>query len=100
MNPRISPRSGLAVALLSLASFSLDTAAQIAVSSNDGKAVLVNGANTVPANPADDTVTTSYSNVKRSLAEVGVVGLLVLGAAVVWTMRGGVWGRRIVPESP
>ena len=31
--------------------------AQIAVSANDGKAVLVNGVNTVPANPAPDTVT-------------------------------------------
>lgn len=32
-------------------------AAQIAVSANDNKAVLVNGANTVPANPRADTVT-------------------------------------------
>jgi DNA-binding beta-propeller fold protein YncE len=32
-------------------------AAQLAVSANDGKAVLVNGVNTVPPAPADDTVT-------------------------------------------
>ena len=32
-------------------------AAQLAVSANDAKAVLVNGVNTVPPNPADDTVT-------------------------------------------
>jgi DNA-binding beta-propeller fold protein YncE len=31
--------------------------AQIAISANDGKAVLVNGVNTVPASPAPDTVT-------------------------------------------
>jgi WD40 repeat protein len=31
--------------------------AQIAVSANDNKAVLVNGVNSVPPNPADDTVT-------------------------------------------
>ncbi len=36
---------------------SFPAAAQIAVSTNDNKAVLVNGANTVPANPAEDTVT-------------------------------------------
>ena len=32
-------------------------AARLAVSANDAKAVLVNGVNTVPPNPADDTVT-------------------------------------------
>ena len=31
--------------------------AQIAISANDGKAVLVNGVNTVPATPAPDTIT-------------------------------------------
>jgi DNA-binding beta-propeller fold protein YncE len=56
MNLRISSVSGLALALLTLF-FSCGAAAQLAVSSNDGKAVLVNGANTVPPNPADDTVT-------------------------------------------
>jgi WD40 repeat protein len=57
MNLRISPVSGLAVAFLTLPLFSFGTAAQLAVSSNDGKAVLVNGVNTVPPTPADDTVT-------------------------------------------
>ncbi len=57
MNLRISRLSGLAVALLALPLFSFGAAAQIAVSANDGKAVLVNGVNTVPPNPADDTVT-------------------------------------------
>jgi hypothetical protein len=37
--------------------FSLNAVAQIAVSSNDGKVVLVNGVVSVPANPVDDTVT-------------------------------------------
>jgi DNA-binding beta-propeller fold protein YncE len=45
----------IAVAVLPL--FSISAVAQIAVSSNDGKAVLVNGVNTVPENPIDDTVT-------------------------------------------
>ena len=49
--------SGLAAALLTLPLLPSVAAAQLAVSSNDGKAVLVNGVNTVPPNPADDTVT-------------------------------------------
>jgi DNA-binding beta-propeller fold protein YncE len=57
MSFRISRASGLALALISLPLFSFAAAAQLAISSNDGKAVLVNGVNTVPPNPADDTVT-------------------------------------------
>src|ERR1700694_1418831 len=57
MTPRVLQISTLPVALLMLPFFSFHAAAQIAVSSNDGKAVLVNGVNTVPPNPADDTVT-------------------------------------------
>jgi len=57
MNLRVPQMSVIAVALLALPIFSLGAAAQLAVSSNDGKAVLVNGVNTVPPNPADDTVT-------------------------------------------
>jgi WD40 repeat protein len=56
MTLRISRVSGLAPALLMLALFPSVAAAQLAVSANDGKAVLVNGVNTVPPNPADDTV--------------------------------------------
>jgi DNA-binding beta-propeller fold protein YncE len=47
----------VAGAIAALPLFSLNAAAQIAVSSNDGKVVLVNGVVSVPANPADDTVT-------------------------------------------
>ena len=57
MNHRISRVRALAVALLSLPTFSHAALAQLAVSANDGKAVLVNGANTIPASPAEDTVT-------------------------------------------
>ncbi|HUK08992.1 MAG TPA: hypothetical protein VLX09_14050 [Stellaceae bacterium] len=57
MNLRVPQMSVIAVALLALPIFSFGAAAQLAVSSNDGKAVLVNGVNTVPPNPADDTVT-------------------------------------------
>jgi len=45
-----------AVALVLLPLFAAAAAAQIAVSANDNKAVLVNGNNIVPANPAADTV--------------------------------------------
>jgi DNA-binding beta-propeller fold protein YncE len=57
MNLRISWMGGLAGAVLSVPLFSFGALAQLAVSSNDGKAVLVNGNNTVPPNPTDDTVT-------------------------------------------
>lgn len=57
MNLRASWGRALAVALLALPFLSFGAVAQLAVSSNDGKAVLVNGVNTVPPNPADDTVT-------------------------------------------
>ena len=58
MNLYISRRvSGFTAALMILPLFSFGAAAQLAVSANDGKAVLVNGVNTVPPNPADDTVT-------------------------------------------
>jgi len=45
-----------AVALVLLPLFAAAATAQIAVSANDNKAVLVNGNNIVPANPAADTV--------------------------------------------
>ncbi len=46
-----------AIAVSALPLFSINAVAQIAVSSNDGKAVLVNGVATVPEKPIDDTVT-------------------------------------------
>src|ERR1700687_4089516 len=57
MNLRMRRGSRLAIALLTLPLLSFGAAAQLAVSSNDGKAVRVNGAYAVPAKPADDTVT-------------------------------------------
>ena len=53
----LSRAGALAAALLALPLLSSGAAAQLAISSNDGKAVLVNGVNTVPPNPADHTVT-------------------------------------------
>ena len=47
----------LACALLALPLFTIGASAQIAVSANDNKAVLVNGVNVVPDNPQPDTVT-------------------------------------------
>jgi DNA-binding beta-propeller fold protein YncE len=52
---RVLKLCGLALALLPF--FTVGALAQIAVSANDNKAVLVNGVNSVPPNPADDTVT-------------------------------------------
>jgi len=46
-----------ATALAAILSLSSGASAQLALSANDGKAVLVDGVNTVPANPAADTVT-------------------------------------------
>ncbi|HXX84110.1 MAG TPA: YncE family protein [Casimicrobiaceae bacterium] len=57
MKLRISLARTLAATLLTLTLSTFDASAQLAVSSNDGKAVLVNGVNTVPPNPAEDTVT-------------------------------------------
>ena len=55
MDRRISTTGVLAAALCAL--LSSGAAAQLAVSGNDGKAILVNGANQVPANPVLDYVT-------------------------------------------
>src|SRR5215467_15624418 len=79
MNLRISFVSGLASALLTPPLFSFEAAAQLAVSSNDGKAVLVNGANTVPSTPTDDTVTVIDLNVSPPK----VVGELKAPSSVV-----------------
>ncbi len=46
-----------ACALAALLSLSSGAGAQLALSANDGKAVLVDGVNVVPANPAPDSVT-------------------------------------------
>ncbi len=47
----------LACGLLALPLLNVAASAQIAISANDNKAVLVNGVNVVPDNPAADTVT-------------------------------------------
>jgi DNA-binding beta-propeller fold protein YncE len=59
MKLRMSPPQAIIIAIASAALplLPITAAAQIAVSSNDGKAVLVNGVSTVPDNPVDDTVT-------------------------------------------
>jgi DNA-binding beta-propeller fold protein YncE len=56
MTCRLS-RRGVAVAFLTLPLFSFAAAAELAISANDGKAVLVDGVNSVPANPPADSVT-------------------------------------------
>src|SRR5262249_17161359 len=57
MNLRVSRAAVLAGALVAPLSLPPGAMAQLAISSNDHKAVLVNGVNTVPPNPAEDTVT-------------------------------------------
>lgn len=57
MHLRSSWAGGLAAAFFALPWLSSAVSAQLAISSNDHKAVLVNGVNTVPPNPAEDTVT-------------------------------------------
>ena len=79
MNLRISRVSGLAAALLTLPLFPSVVAAQLAVSSNDGKAVLVNGVNTVPPNPVDDTVTI----IDLGVSPPKVIGELKVPSSVV-----------------
>src|SRR2546430_16586500 len=71
--------SGLTIALVTLPLFPLVAAAQLAVSANDGKAVLVNGVNTVPPNPADDTVTV----IDLGVSPPKVVGELKARSSVV-----------------
>ena len=75
----ISRASGRAVAILTLPLFSLVAAAQLAVSANDGKAVLVNGVNSVPPSPADDTVTV----IDLGVSPPKVVGELKAPSSVV-----------------
>ena len=67
--PRLSI---FAVGFLALPLSALDAAAQLAVSANDSKAVLVDGVNTVPANPAGDTVSIIDLNISppKLLAEI------------------------------
>ena len=64
--------AALACALLALPLFTVGASAQIAVSANDNKAVLVNGVATVADNPAPDTVTIIDLSMKppKVIAEV------------------------------
>ena len=64
------------VAVAALLSLPVLAAAQIAVSSNDNKAVLVDGVNTVPANARPDTATIIDMSVSppRVIAELDVPG--------------------------
>jgi len=64
---------GTALVALTLPFLGLAANAQIAVSANDNKIALVDGANTVPANPAADTVT---------ILDIGVSPPKVLGELI------------------
>jgi DNA-binding beta-propeller fold protein YncE len=68
-HPRLS---AFAIGLLALPLSALGASAQLAVSANDSKAVLVDGVNTVPANPAGDTVSIVDLNVSppKLVAEI------------------------------
>jgi DNA-binding beta-propeller fold protein YncE len=68
-HPRLS---AFAIGLFALPLSALGASAQLAVSANDSKAVLVDGVNTVPANPAGDTVSIVDLNVSppKLVAEI------------------------------
>ena len=74
MQLRLSRARAFSLALIVAPFLSGSAAAQIAVSANDNKAVLVDGANTVPANPAPDTVTIIDLNVSppKVIGEINV----------------------------
>lgn len=76
---RISRRVALALALCTVSFLPFSASAQIVVSANDNKAVLVDGVNTVPANPAPDTVSIIDLNVSppKLLAEINVPASVV-----------------------
>ena len=61
-----------ALSLAALISLSSGASGQLAVSANDGKAVLTDGVNSVPANPPRDTVTLIDLNAKppKVVAEI------------------------------
>jgi DNA-binding beta-propeller fold protein YncE len=63
-----------AAALAALLSLSSGASAQLVLSANDGKAVLVDGVNTVPANPPADSVTVIdlNSTPPKTVAEIPV----------------------------
>ena len=77
MHCRLS--AGIAVALSTVSMFAMSASAQIVVSANDNKAVLVDGVNTVPANPAPDTVTI----IDLSVSPPKVLGEVTAPASVV-----------------
>src|ERR1043166_8646279 len=64
------PMRSAALTALPLLLFGFDAQGQIAVSANDGKIALVDGQNTVPPNPAPDTVT---------IVDIGVSPPKILG---------------------
>jgi hypothetical protein len=57
MSRHIACMAGLAAGLLALPPVSFKASADLAISANDGKGVLINGVNTVPDNPPADNVT-------------------------------------------
>jgi DNA-binding beta-propeller fold protein YncE len=67
------------VALAALLSASSGAVAELVLSANDGKAVLVDGVNTVPANPAPDSVTVIdfAASPPKVLAEIPVPASVV-----------------------
>jgi len=69
----------LAVVLAMFPLFTIGAGAQIAVSANDNKAVLVDGVNVVPANPAADTV----SIIDLGATPPKVIGEVIALASVV-----------------
>jgi len=79
MGRQFSRPAKLAFALAMFPLFTIGAGAQIAVSANDNKAVLVDGVNVVPANPAADTV----SIIDLGATPPKVIGEVIAPASVV-----------------
>ncbi len=79
MPHRVIRAAGLGACLLVLPAAAVDVSAQIMISANDGKGVLVNGVNTVPDKPIADNVTIYDLGVTppKLLAEINMPTSLV-----------------------
>jgi DNA-binding beta-propeller fold protein YncE len=79
VHTKIARASGLVAGLLTLPLLSYGAAAQLLISSNDGKAVLINGVNTVPDKPETDHISIIDLDVKppKVVAEIPMPTSLV-----------------------
>ena len=82
-----------ALSLAVLMSLSSGASGELALSANDGKAVLVDGVNAVPANPPADSVTVIDLNATPPKVVAFGLGALLLGVVCfgAWSWKGQTW---------